>query len=205
MDAVGAGADVARPRRSRCCARFRAEFDLDQEYDLRHLLGRRLARWLAATRPPSAGRGRRARDRLLDPREPTGAGLATEAAAALTRVAIEICGVDRVEIHVDTENTSQPRRSNANWASARRRRCVAGCRRWTLPDPPRDEVVFTLHRGGAAVVAGRWRSDFEAFDPPLAGSSEVRRCGGRGRRPSRRARAGPTTVRARRARRVAAR
>jgi RimJ/RimL family protein N-acetyltransferase len=33
-----------------------------------------------------------------------GAGLATEAAAALTRVAFELCGVDRVEIRVDPEN-----------------------------------------------------------------------------------------------------
>jgi RimJ/RimL family protein N-acetyltransferase len=34
----------------------------------------------------------------------TGQGLATEAAAALTRVAFELCGVDRVEIRVDPAN-----------------------------------------------------------------------------------------------------
>ena len=73
----------------------------------------------------------------------TGAGLATEVAAALTRVAIEICGVDRVEIHVDPGNAASlavPRRLGYREEATLRRR---------LPPvdpagPPRDAVIFSL-------------------------------------------------------------
>lgn len=39
----------------------------------------------------------------------TGAGLAGEAAAALTRAGFRVCGVDRVEIRVDPDNTRSAR------------------------------------------------------------------------------------------------
>jgi RimJ/RimL family protein N-acetyltransferase len=92
----------------------------------------------------------------------TGAGLATEAAAALTRVAIELCGVDRVEIHVDPANAASlavPRKLGYREEATLRRR---------LPsvDPagePRDDVVFSLLAGelASSPAAG---AAFEAFD-----------------------------------------
>ena len=70
-------------------------------------------------------------------------GLATEATAALTRLAFEVCGAIRVEIHVDPENTASlavaERLGYLREATLRRR----------LPPmrpggPRRDEVVFSL-------------------------------------------------------------
>jgi RimJ/RimL family protein N-acetyltransferase len=72
-----------------------------------------------------------------------GRGLATEAAAVLTRLAFEVCGALRVEIHVDPENTASlavaERLGYLREATLRRR----------LPPmrpggPRRDEVVFSL-------------------------------------------------------------
>jgi RimJ/RimL family protein N-acetyltransferase len=72
-----------------------------------------------------------------------GEGLATEATAALTRVAFEVCGVDRVEIRVDPANErsrSIPRRLGfAEEATLRRR--------LHYPEP-RDVVVYTLFSDG---------------------------------------------------------
>ena len=73
----------------------------------------------------------------------TGVGLATEAASVLTRVAIELCGVDRVEIHVDPANAASlaiPRKLGYREEATLRRR---------LPpvdpsEPARDDVVFSL-------------------------------------------------------------
>jgi RimJ/RimL family protein N-acetyltransferase len=73
----------------------------------------------------------------------TGAGIATEAAAVLTRVALELCGFDRVEIHVDPENAASiaiPRKLGYREEATLRRR---------LPPvdpagPPRDDVIFSL-------------------------------------------------------------
>jgi RimJ/RimL family protein N-acetyltransferase len=68
-----------------------------------------------------------------------GEGLATETAAALTRVALELCGVDRVEIRVDPDNERSraiPRR--LGFAEEARLR-----RRLRFPEP-RDVVVYTL-------------------------------------------------------------
>jgi RimJ/RimL family protein N-acetyltransferase len=72
-----------------------------------------------------------------------GAGLATETVAALTCVAFTVCGVDRLEIHIDPANEIScriPRRLGyAEEATLRRR---------IPPLPPessrRDVVVFTL-------------------------------------------------------------
>jgi RimJ/RimL family protein N-acetyltransferase len=61
-------------------------------------------------------------------------GLATELAAALTRVAFDVCGVERMEIHADARNTPSqgvPRRLGYS----RRRRCGDGCRP-ARPDHP---------------------------------------------------------------------
>ena len=70
-------------------------------------------------------------------------GLATEATAALTRLAFEWCGAVRVEIHVDPRNTASlavaERLGYLREATLRKR----------LPpirpgEPRRDEVVFSL-------------------------------------------------------------
>jgi RimJ/RimL family protein N-acetyltransferase len=89
-------------------------------------------------------------------------GLATEAAAALTRVAFDICEVDRVEIRVDPANDRSlavPQKLGfAEEATLRRR----------LPpsegqDGLRDVVVFTLFRSALpeSPVAS---VELEAFD-----------------------------------------
>jgi RimJ/RimL family protein N-acetyltransferase len=78
----------------------------------------------------------------------TGSGLATEAAAALTRVAFELCGVDRVDIRVEPDNLPSitiPRKLGFVEEGTLRRR---------LPGPadgePRDVTLFALFRDGYA-------------------------------------------------------
>jgi RimJ/RimL family protein N-acetyltransferase len=73
-------------------------------------------------------------------------GLATEAAAALTRVAFDICGIDRVEIHVEPANEASlgvPRKLGfVQEATLRSRLAVrAG-------EPPGDIVVFSMFADG---------------------------------------------------------
>jgi RimJ/RimL family protein N-acetyltransferase len=72
-------------------------------------------------------------------------GLATETVAALVRVAFEVCGVDRLEIHVDPANTASlevPRKVGFREEAVLRRR---------LPthdgSDRRDQVVFSLFAG----------------------------------------------------------
>ena len=78
----------------------------------------------------------------------TGRGLATESSAALTRVAFELCDVDRVEIRVDPANEASigiPRRLGFAEEGILRRRLP--------PDEtgvPRDVIVFSLFRDGFA-------------------------------------------------------
>jgi RimJ/RimL family protein N-acetyltransferase len=73
----------------------------------------------------------------------TGQGFATEAVAALTAVALTVCGADRVEIHVDPANTASLRIPEklgfAREAVLRRRLPPVGGR-----GAPRDVAVFTL-------------------------------------------------------------
>jgi RimJ/RimL family protein N-acetyltransferase len=73
-----------------------------------------------------------------------GRGLAREAAAALTLAAFRVCGVDRVEIHVDPANDRSlavPRTLGFTEEGTLRRRLPAG------PDGvPRDAVVFAAFR-----------------------------------------------------------
>ena len=71
-----------------------------------------------------------------------GRGIATAAAAALTKVGIELGGADRIEIHVDPENEAScriPRRLGYVEEGILRRR---------LPSsggaPRRDAIVFSL-------------------------------------------------------------
>jgi RimJ/RimL family protein N-acetyltransferase len=72
----------------------------------------------------------------------TGHGFAREATAALTRIAIEWCGVDRVEVRVDPANAQSlrvPRRLGFTEEATLRRR-LPGKGRGEL----RDVVIFTL-------------------------------------------------------------
>ena len=83
-------------------------------------------------------------------------GIATESAAALTRVAFEVCGADRVEIRIDPANTASfgvPRKLGFTEEATLRRR---------LPTRPgealRDVTIFTLFRdeylGSPAIATG---------------------------------------------------
>jgi len=70
-----------------------------------------------------------------------GNGFASEAAAALTRVAFEVCGVDRVEIRVDPANTTSlaiPRRLGFGEEGTLRRRLPGGS------EGPSDLTIFSL-------------------------------------------------------------
>ncbi len=89
------------------------------------------------------------------------AGFATEATAALTRVALEICGVDRVEIRVEPANERSiavPRKLGFVEEARLRRR---------LPAPeggePRDAVIFTVFRDELAATPAS-SVEFDAFD-----------------------------------------
>jgi RimJ/RimL family protein N-acetyltransferase len=73
----------------------------------------------------------------------TGRGLATESTAALTRVAIDLCGVERVEIRIDPDNRASlaiPRRLGYIEEATLRQRLPAA----DPLAPRRDVVVFTL-------------------------------------------------------------
>ncbi len=75
-----------------------------------------------------------------------GEGLATELSAALTRVAFEVCEVDRVEIRVDPSNERSvaiPRKLGYREEARLRRRLPAG-----ENGELRDVLVFTLFRDG---------------------------------------------------------
>ena len=89
-----------------------------------------------------------------------GAGLATELSAALTKVAFEVCEVDRVEIRVDPANersTAIPHKLGYQQEALLRRR---------LPDGDgerRDMIVFTIFRDGY-VGSPSAAASVEAFD-----------------------------------------
>jgi RimJ/RimL family protein N-acetyltransferase len=89
-----------------------------------------------------------------------GHGLATEATAALTRVAFDVCGVDRVQIRVDPANAPSltiPRKLGfVEGARLRRRLPSRGA-------GPRDAIVFALFRDdfGDSPPAG---AAIEAYD-----------------------------------------
>src|SRR5437867_1924477 len=73
-----------------------------------------------------------------------GEGLTTEVAAALTRVAFEYCGVDRMEIHTEPSNERSmriPQKLGYREEARLRRRLEAH-----PGGDPRDELIFTLFR-----------------------------------------------------------
>jgi RimJ/RimL family protein N-acetyltransferase len=90
-----------------------------------------------------------------------GRGLGTEATAALTRVGLELCGADRIEIRVEPENHASlaiPRKLGFIEEGLLRRRLGPA------PDGGwRDTLVFSMFRDG---LAGTPVSavPFEAFD-----------------------------------------
>jgi len=89
-----------------------------------------------------------------------GNGFASEAAAALTRVAFEVCGVDRVEIRVDPANTASlaiPRRLGFDEEGTLRRRLPGG------PDGPSDLTIFSRF-AHEAVGTPAAKASIEAFD-----------------------------------------
>ena len=89
------------------------------------------------------------------------AGFATEATAALTRVALEICGVDRVEIRVEPANEPSiavPRKLGFIEEARLRRRLPAD-----EGGEPRDAVIFTLFRDEFAATPAS-SAEFDAFD-----------------------------------------
>jgi RimJ/RimL family protein N-acetyltransferase len=71
-------------------------------------------------------------------------GFATEASAALTRVGIEVCGADRIEIRVEPANAASagiPRKLGFVEEATLRRRLPA-----RPGEPLRDVTIFTLFR-----------------------------------------------------------
>jgi RimJ/RimL family protein N-acetyltransferase len=90
----------------------------------------------------------------------TGKGLATEAAAALTRVALEVHRVDRVEIHCGPDNPKSagvPRKLGFTLEATLRRRGVTGI------GDPRDTMIWSLFPDAAA-PAKTLAAQARAFD-----------------------------------------
>ncbi len=97
-----------------------------------------------------------------------GEGLATEAAAALTCVALELCGVDRVEIRVEPTNAASraiPRKLGFVEEARLRRRL-------RYPEP-RDVIVYTMFADDLASSPAA-DAAIEAYD---AAGTPVRRGG----------------------------
>ena len=95
-----------------------------------------------------------------------GNGYATEAAAALTRVAFELCGVDRVEIRVDPDNAASlaiPRKLGFTEEATLRRG-------WA--DANADLTLFTLFSDeleGTPASAARFAA-FDGLGDPVLGN-----------------------------------
>ena len=90
-----------------------------------------------------------------------GGGLATEAAAALTRVGFELCGADRIEIHTEPGNERSiaiPRKLGYVEEARLRRRLYAA-----PGGEPRDAVIFTLFRADYPGTAAA-SAQLEAYD-----------------------------------------
>ena len=142
MDAVGDGRAEAPRREGRApAARFRGQFDLGEDFvygvfsrdesevvggsGLHTRLGEgalEIGYWIRASR--------------------VGQGFARETAAALTNLAFAVCGVDRVEIHVDPANEASlrvPQALGFHEEATLRRRLPAG-----QGEPRRDVVVFSM-------------------------------------------------------------
>ena len=121
---------------------FRGRFDLDEEYvygafdpDGRTVVG-------GAGLHPRSGPGSLEIGYWIRP-ERLRRGLATGASAALTQVAFRVCGVERVEIHVDPENVASlgvPEKLGFRREATLRRRLESA----PASAPRRDVVVFAL-------------------------------------------------------------
>jgi RimJ/RimL family protein N-acetyltransferase len=90
----------------------------------------------------------------------TNRGFATELSAALTRVAFEVDGVDRVEIHMDPKNlrsAAVPRKLGFIHEATLRRRAA------TTEGRPRDTMIWTLfaHDYPDSPAAGAQLSAFD--------------------------------------------
>lgn len=140
--------------------RFRGQFDLGQDFvygifepDKTHVVG-------------GAGLHTRVGDGAYEigywiRASHVGQGLATEAAAALTRVAFELCEVDRVEIRVEPTNEPSiavPRKLGFAEEGTLRRRLPGG-----RNGEPRDVTVFALFREDFADSTAS-NATVEAFD-----------------------------------------
>jgi RimJ/RimL family protein N-acetyltransferase len=135
--------------------RFRARFDLDEDY---------VYGIFAADEPEVVG-GTGLHTRAGDSAYEIGywirasranQGLATEATAALTRVAFELCGADRVELHIEAGNAASlriPAKLGYREEATLRRR-IGGTR---------DEVIFTLF-GDEYGKSPSASAAFEAYD-----------------------------------------
>lgn len=90
-----------------------------------------------------------------------GKGLATEATAAITRVGFEVCGIDRIEIHVEPANEKSariPQKLGYVEEAHLRRRLYAA-----PGGEPRDTVVFSMFRSDYPGTPAS-SAQLEAFD-----------------------------------------
>jgi RimJ/RimL family protein N-acetyltransferase len=126
------------------CRTFRGQFDLDDNYvyaiftpDETEQLG-------------GSGFHKRANEGSLEigywvSSGAVGQGIATEATAVQTRAALELCGIDRVDIQVEPRNERSlaiPRRLGFTEEGTLRRRLDPGGE----DEPHRDSVVFSMLR-----------------------------------------------------------
>ncbi len=126
------------------CRTFRGQFDLDDNYvyaiftpDETEQLG-------------GSGFHKRANEGSLEigywvSSSAVGQGIATEATAVQTRAALELCGIDRVDIQVEPRNERSlaiPRRLGFTEEGTLRRRLEPGGE----DEPHRDSVVFSMLR-----------------------------------------------------------
>ena len=157
---------------------FRGRFDLGEEF-VYAIFDRDESRVLGGTGlHRRSDEGSREIGYWLRP-DATGRGLMTEAAAALTRVAFDIDGVDRVEIHCDPQNTASaavPRRLGYEHEATLRRRLA-------YPEI-RDTMIWTMFSDAypRTMCAGARLAAFDVTGAVLLDSlSEAR---GRSRPPS---------------------
>jgi len=138
---------------------FRGRFDLDRDYvygifnqDERAVLG-------------GTGLHTRAGDKALEIGywihvDHINQGLATEISAALTKVAFEVNGVDRVEIHCDPQNVRSaavPRKLGYVYEAILRQRTR------TADGAPRDTMIWTLIRNEYPASPSA-QAQIQAFD-----------------------------------------
>jgi len=107
----------------------------------------------------------------------TGDGLATESTAALTRVAFELCGAERVEIRVEPANEASaaiPRRLGFVEEATLRRRLPS-----EEGQPARDVVVFTMlaEELAASPCANAASTAYDAAGRPVPASADTSAAG----------------------------